>query len=86
MSEPKEDLWSQFAEDQPGAPGSLEKKSPKKPAATDGSEWTGKFDRRSKPRVDADGQTGLVSEELRNGAGDQASNEDHFSDGKQQPE
>lgn len=54
MSDPKDDLWSEFADDEPQDGASAnEPAAPKKSTAKDGSEWQGAFDRRATPRDDA---------------------------------
>lgn len=50
LSESNIDLWQQFTDDLPVEQASVEKPPLDKSDATDGSEWTGKFDRRARPR------------------------------------
>jgi hypothetical protein len=49
----KSDLWDEFAKDEDDDSAAGSEGETKKPVATDGSEWTGRFDRRSKPRDEA---------------------------------
>ncbi len=51
MGDPGKDLWNEFSETE-GVTDDFTGKFPPNPKSTetDGSEWTGKFDRRSLPR------------------------------------
>ena len=59
MGNPDKDLWNEFSEKEGVTDDFIGKLPPiPKSTGTDGSEWTGKFDRRSEPRdedPDADG-------------------------------
>lgn len=61
MDNDKVDLWAQFSDDGEPEP----EPKPKKTTPTDGTEWTGKYDRRSKPR-DGDAQADQQSDDGEN--------------------
>ena len=66
MGNPKNDLWEEFLQDD-----ATEHKPAKVPS--DGSEWTGEFDRRKTPR-----EENLSDEEIDKLRGDSAANDSEF--------
>ncbi len=64
MSESNIDLWQQFTDDLPEENESAGKPPLEKSDATDGSEWAGKFDRRTRTRDESSGQSDVQGNSL----------------------
>ena len=64
MSESNIDLWQQFTDDLPEEHESAGKPPLEKSDATDGSEWAGKFDRRTRTRDESSGQSDVQGDNL----------------------
>ena len=64
MSESNIDLWQQFTDDLPEEHESAGKPPLEKSDATDGSEWAGKFDRRTRTRDESSGQSDVQGNSL----------------------